>query len=402
MRRRINWLLLSLGLLLAFVGVLLGVDSYNRDFRIPRLYIHGDLSKMEDKTDVERVSVEYRDKDQRFTAYAKLKIQGTSSIYYKKKNYTIKFYDSSFSQRQTVDLGWGDQSKYCLKANWIDKTHARNLVTAQLAAEMQQKYGILEQAPRNGLVEGYPIEVFVGGNFHGLYTLNMPKDAWTFDMDENNENHLVFCGRLWEDSNFFEGLPDYGTWSIEVGQPTDDNLEKLSRLFRFVMDASDKEFKASAHEYLDLKAAFNYIILCDLAQMEDNFGKNILLVTYDGKLWYPTLYDMDTTWGVDYSGRGLYDYTDVAIADRNKLFRRIRENFGEGLARQYFELREDILTREHIMESFYAFAEQIPQQSLDREKAHWGTPPGFDYDQIEEFLDVRLPLMDEYMAAMQG
>lgn len=402
MRRRITWLILSGVFLLAFVGILYGADSYNRAFQIPRLYIHGDLSKMKDKTDVERVSVEYRDENQRFTAYAKLKIQGTSSIYYNKKNYTIKFYDSTFSRRENVDLGWGGQSKYCLKANWIDKTHARNLVTAQLATEMQRKYGILEQAPRNGLVEGYPIEVFANGKFHGLYTMNMPKDAWSFGMDEANKDHLVFCGRLWEDANFFEAMPDYGTWSIEVGEPTDENLEKLNRLFRFVMDSSDEEFKQHFGEYLDLKAAFNYIVLCDLAQMEDNFGKNILLVTYDGSLWYPTLYDMDTTWGMEYNGRELYNYTDVATADKNRLFRRIRENFGQELSQHYFELREDILTREHIMESFYAFAEQIPQQSLDREKARWGTPPGFDYDQIEAFLDVRLPLLDEYMAALRA
>lgn len=402
MRKRINWLILSGVLLLAFVGILLGADSYNRDFRIPRLYIHGDLSKMEDKTDVERVSVEYRDKDQRFTAYAKLKIQGTSSIYYKKKNYTIKFYDSSFSQRQTANLGWGDQSKYCLKANWIDFTHARNLVTAQLAAEMQQKYGILEQAPRNELVEGYPIEVYADGKFHGLYTMNMPKDAWTFGMDETNENHLVFCGQLWEPANFFEGMPDYGSWNIEVGEPTDANLEKLNRLFAFVINSSDEEFKTRFGEYLDLDATLNYIVLCDLAQMEDNFGKNILLVTYDGKLWYPTLYDMDTTWGADYSGRELYDYTDVATADQNALFRRVRENFGPELARRYFELRGSILTREHIMEAFHDFATRIPSQALDKEKALWGTPPGFGYDQIGEFLDVRLPLLDAYMEALQS
>lgn len=402
MRRRINWLLVSIGVLLIFVGALYGADRYNQNNRIPRLYIHGDLSEMVEKTDVERVRVEYRDKNRKFTAYAKLNIQGTSSIYYNKKNYTIKFYDSAYSQRENVDLGWGAQSKYCLKANWIDFTHARNLVTAGLAAEMQQKYGVMNQAPQNGLVEGYPIEVYANGKFQGLYTMNMPKDAWTFGMDENNENHLVFCGRMWESANLFEGMPDYGTWSMEVGEPTDENLEKLSRLFRFVMDSSDEEFKAQFDEYLDLDAALNYIILCDLAQMEDNFGKNILLVTYDGKLWYPTLYDMDTTWGVDYSGRELYDYTDIATSDRNNLFRRVRENFGRELAQRYFELREEILSREHIMERFYAFAEQIPEQSFYRETLRWGTPPGFGYDQIEEFLDVRLPLLDEYMAALQG
>lgn len=402
MYRRLKWLIVSIGLLLLLNGILYGADRYNRNLDIPRLYIHGKISKMVEKTDVERVQVEYRDKDQQFTAYAKLKVQGASSLYLKKKNYNIKFYDSAYENRRNVDLGWGEQSKYCMKANWIDFTHTRNLVSAQLAAEMQRKYGLMDQAPRNGLIEGYPMEVYANGKFLGLYTMNMPKDAWTYGMDETNENHLLFCGITWEPAGMFEAMPDYGSWELKVGEPNEANIAKLQRVFDFVLNSTDEEFRAQFEDYLNLDATMNYIIMCALAEMPDNVGKNMLLATYDGVHWYPTLYDLDTTWGADWEGKNLYDYTDLSYMEWNKLFRRVRDSFGPELARHYFELREEILTREHIMERFNAFEARIPSQSFYREKLRWGTPPGFGLDQIEEFLDIRLPLIDDYMGALQG
>lgn len=365
---------------------------------IPGLYFEGDISGMKKKSDVRKISVQYSDENETVSAYATLKVQGTSSLKYDKKNYTIQFYqDEACEEKKLIDFGWGEQNKYCLKANWIDKTHARNIVSARLAAEVQEKYGVLNGLPNHGLIDGFPIEIYINGEFLGLYTLNIPKDAWMFNMDEANENHLVFCGEDWELPATFEAPPDFKSWSLEVGTESEENLQKLDRMVKFVMESTDEEFREHIGEYLDLDATLNYIILSEFARMSDNLGKNMLLVTYDGLVWYPSLYDLDTTWGTHWTGLREYNRAVIPIVDRSKLLSRVKEVFGEEMVQRYFELREDILTKEHVMELFYDFRKDIPEATWTRENERWENIPGFDYSQIEQFLDVHIPLMDFFM-----
>ena len=81
------------------------------------------------------IDVEYRSAEQIVNRTAKIKIQGSSSTQWRKKNYTITFYeDDTYDNKLGIDVGWGTQSKYCLKANWIDKTHSRNIISARIAS----------------------------------------------------------------------------------------------------------------------------------------------------------------------------------------------------------------------------------------------------------------------------
>ncbi len=389
-----------LAVVISVIGVFWFLQRQEETFL--RMDFTGDISNMTSKKDVRTIQVSFQHGWQKIDCYATVKPQGTSSLVYDKKNYTIEFYkDETLEEVQKIDFGWGKQSTYCLKANWIDKTHARNVVTAKLAAEIQEKYHLLDNAPNNGLIDGFPLEIYSNGEFLGLYTLNIPKDAWMFAMDENNENHLVFCGE--ENANpvgVMKELPNYDVWSLEVGQETPESLKKLERLFDFIINSSDEEFKEHFSEYLNLDATLNYIIMSNFALLHDNNAKNMLLATYDGNIWYPSLYDLDTSWGVDYNGRELWDYTPVPTTDVNNLFYRVRENFKKELAERYFALREDILTKEHIMGKFNAFRDKIPAEVFAQENTRWKNIPGFDYTQIEDYLDKRLPILDAYMKTL--
>ena len=368
-------------------------------YAIPRINIIGRVSGMEKKTDVRKVRLEYDDGVTKFTSYATLKVQGAHSLSYDKKNYTLHFYeDETYTNKRKIDMGWGAENQYVLKANWVDKTKSRNVVTARIASKIYQKYGILENTPNYGTIDGYPVEVYQSGRFLGLYTLNIPKDAWMFNMNKKNPNHLAFCGYAWKPSARFLELPSYDAWELEVGEENQANLDKLTRLFRFVLESSDAEFVRDFEEYMCKDAILNYVILVETALLWDNNGKNMFLITYDGEYWYPCFYDMDESWGSRYNGKVTMDYTPIPMTDENLLFRRVRTLFSKELAERYFELREDILTKESIMQEFYDFGAMIPEESFEKETQRWGEDiPGFEYSQIEEYLDVRLPLLDAYM-----
>ena len=404
-----KWKIILLGFVFVLVfAVVTGIVLWqNTD--IPKLYLNGDISEMWDKADVRTVSFTYDDRNQNISGFAEIKIQGTSSVNFLKKNYTLKFFeDEELEDKLKIDVGWGPQNKYCMKANWIDRTHARNVVTAKLAAKMQAKYDLLTDAPNHGLIDGFPVEIYNNGRFLGLYTFNIPKDAWQFAMDEDNPDHIVIGGEGWDPANVFEAMPDFETWEVEVGEESEETLEKMNRLFDFVINSSDEEFKQNFEEYLNLDAALNYYVMTDLAWLYDNRGKNMLLATYDGQQWYMSLYDLDTSWGTRHDGMGVMDYEDRLVnMHRSNLFRRMETAFSRELAERYFELREDILSNESIMAEFEAFRKDNPVVTFQKEIFRWTTGlfrtkdelPGSDYSQIQSYLQSVSDRLDAKYAA---
>ena len=382
------------------LGVCTECDAYS-EFDCPTLCFDGNMSGMVSKEDVKKVKFEYRTKEQTISGYAKIKFQGSSSMAYEKKNYTINLYENQeCSQKMGLDVGWGEQNKYCLKANWVDKTHARNIVTAKLAGEVQKKYGLLDVAPNNGAIDGFPIAVYINGSFQGLYTMNIPKDAWMFAMDEDNPNHIVIAGDSWNDPVLFKEIPtDFSDWALEVGQENEETLQKVQRLIAFVRDSSDKEFKNNFEQYLNLDATLNYYVMMDYCWMYDNTGKNMLLATYDGNVWYPTLYDLDTTWGTTYNGKGLTEYEDELLSvSNNRLWKRFGELYKKEIAERYFELRATLLDTEYVMAKFNEFHNSIPEELLTYETEKWdkeeAPTPGYPLSQIQEYLDSVIPRLD--------
>ena len=215
---------------------------------IPKVYFEGDISNMITKNDERKIYLKYTSSNLNFEKYTKIKIQGSSSIAYEKKNYTINFFeDETYDRKSKVDVGkgWGEQSNYCLKANWVDdKIQARNIVSARIAGKIQKKYGVLNNTPNNGSIDGFPIEVYSNGEFLGLYTWNIPKNEWTWNIDKNNSNQLVLGGDWYtEYTNFKTKLDGFdGTgWEVEIGESNDETVNNFNSLVDFINNSSDEE-----------------------------------------------------------------------------------------------------------------------------------------------------------------
>ena len=408
-KRMIRYIALVVAVMLLLAAMATGYLLWD-ETRIPKLYFEGDISGMAEKSDVRDIAFKYENDGEIITGYAEIKPQGTSSLVYDKKNFTIKFYeDEAHENKLNIDVGWGAQNKYCLKANWVDRTHSRNVVTAKLGAEVQQKYGLLTQAPKNGLVDGFPIEIYSNGEFYGIYTWNIPKDAWQFGMDEDDPNHLVVSGETYTPTTLFQDLSNIYSWEFEVGESTVESLTSLGRMIDFVVSSSDEEFVEQFETYLDLDAALNYYIMVDYCHLADNHGQNMLMATYDGMKWYLSLYDLDTSWGTTWNGYQLHDYeSELLDMSRNNLFARMEECFGQELSERYFELRKDLLNKSHVMELFESFKQEIPAMSFIRETIRWGKGlirkpadiPGFDISQIADYIDSTEGRLDAKYAAL--
>ena len=67
--------------------VLSGKKSEAPVISIPKVYFTGDMSGMVTKKDEKIIQIEYKSDELEFTSYANIKLQGTSSLAFEKKNY---------------------------------------------------------------------------------------------------------------------------------------------------------------------------------------------------------------------------------------------------------------------------------------------------------------------------
>ena len=187
---------------------------------MPKVFFNGD--KPTNKTSV-HATIEYISKNEHFKGYVDIKCQGNSSMAYPKKNYTIKmFKDEARSTKLKKDFkGWGKQSKFCLKANYIDHSHARNIISAKLWGQVVKSRSDfdtlpeeLKTSPNYGAVDGFPIKVYYNNTYEGVYTWNIPKDGWMNNMDDKLNTHCILCGEEYNSGCFRSA--NASLWSDEL------------------------------------------------------------------------------------------------------------------------------------------------------------------------------------------
>ena len=209
-------------------------------------------------------------------------------------------------------------------------------------------------------------------------------------------------GDSWKGNLFFQSdqADDNKGWIFKYGEPTPENKAKFERLYFFVKNATDDEFRANADQYLDLDACFNYYCFICICYAPDNNSKNTLLVTYDGQRWAPTLYDLDSLWGIDWKGTGLWEADQGIGVDHvincQGLFGRIRDCFPDEVRARYAELREFPLSRANIRAEFERFRAEIPPEYYDRDREMWYADGKHirTFERMYSLLDEYLPTVD--------
>jgi hypothetical protein len=360
-----------------------------------------DFNAWGDKSDERKGEITFISSNTTFSAYCKMKPQGSSSLSYPKKNLTFNLYeDSELNTKKGVTLkNWGEQSKFCMKANYIDPTNSSNLVCAQLVQQAQEKYAILEQAPFNGLVDGIPVLVHVNGKSIGLYTWNIPKDSWQFGMIKGNVNHIIMCNETQTGAGAFLELADSNSWTVEFGDEL-TSMTKFNQLVSFVKDATDDEFKSNISRYLNLSSCFNYYCFCHLFGAVDNLGKNMLMVTYDGSVWYPSLYDLDSCIGTSFDGTSpvspFVKCPEEYQCNNSRLWEKIVRCFPNELSIRYTELRNSVFSRSNIVKTIEKFIYNIPKRVYEENNTLY---PAFNsmhrtLNTMRAFIYSRMPYSD--------
>lgn len=359
-----------------------------------------------------------------FNVYANLKLQGNSSMSYPKKNFTIKLYkDETFDSKYKVELqdGWGKENKYVLKANYMDHSHSRNVVGAKLWGQIvnsrETTYQQLLDSPNGGAIDGYPVKVYINGTYEGLYTLNIPKDDWQFAMGDGTQEALL-AGESHEGSCKFDqpGRYDESDWTIEYPDPEEEDVSWVKTSFNevigFVTYSSDEEFKNLFSDYLDYDSCIDYYVYMLFICGTDNWEKNMLMATYDGTQWFPSVYDMDSTFGIYWDG-GHYntidwmlthEYVGADHGTKSLLWDRVADIFADDIKARYAELRETVLSEKNFIKTINDFIGDIPKEVFDRDLSVYGGIPSSstsDPNQMINYTLERLKYLDQQMGYAQ-
>lgn len=380
------------------------------DDDIPKVFFTGDTAAMS-KSNAVDLGFEYRSKSAVYSGTASVKWQGSSSISFPEKNYTIKLYeDPEKTQKLYLDIkGWGRQNKFCLKANYTDTLHLRNIVGARIAYDMITSRADfdaipteLREAPRCGVIDGFPVKVFINGILQGIYTWNIPKDKWMMNMDDSNANHallmaeknnngsanpdaLVLACEFRANATIFadtstEQYPPYD-WIVEgPGEDVNGGIrQSFNALIDCVKGTDDETFRATIGDHLDLTSAFDYYCFAYLLCHVDGLGKNLGMATYDGVKWYCILYDMDALFGANIDGTTFYEINrkcpEQYQETNSLLWQRIENCFGKELYARYLELRGGALSIANIITHAERFYDGIPNNYYDEDQSIWTGKP---------------------------
>lgn len=339
------------------------------DDDIPMIFITGTIP--DSKTYVSG-ELEYVSKSYRFHAYTYIKLQGKSTLYLPKKNYTVNLYsDENRSVKLNKEFkNWGFHNNFVLKADYKDILHARNVVGSKLWSKVVQSRSDydtlpeeLKNSPNNGAIDGFPVRVYINGAYNGLYNLTIPKCDWMVGMNSANANHVLLNAEFNDNGNIayqnnpcnFNTLWDgsEGYFSVEVGK----NSAELASSLNTIISSIINNDSASLEQSLDIKSAIDYFIFQEIILGVDGLANNMLLATYDMTKWYLSAYDMDATFDLYWDGN-ILEYYDADMPSYpydnrySSLLQHIWDNYYDEYAVRYAELRKSVLSYSSIIEEF--------------------------------------------------
>lgn len=291
-----------------------------------------------------------------------LRIQGTSSTTYPRKNYRIYFSRSTkygtklyVNGVEVADFKYSFKPGarpidiFCLKADFSDSSSTHNTGAVRIVNDIWKRCGWLtppQMAYKGNYdvrigVDGFPIDLFYDNNgtgenvYLGKYNFNNEKsgsgiiygfegiEGFNDEATLNGERNKCICLEFLNNS---ETLCLFGTSNMDTFDDAlefrfkaddtwatahEDDKAAVKRLWEWIYSCKGNptKFLNENAEYFGNDSPFAWYLITDYFMAVDNRAKNMMLVTWDGKIWYFIPYDMDTVFGERNDSVLKYDYT---------------------------------------------------------------------------------------------
>ncbi len=371
------------------------------------------------------------------TTYGEIKVQGSSTAYWPKKNWSLKFYsDQNRSERLKIKIGNSIASEdWIAKAEWIDPTMLRNALSYRLwgsivdsrktipkyevdnawASDAGFKEGLKTEA--QGFPKTHPVHIIINNEHYGLSMLILGHDPANFNIDKDNLNHVYM------EFDARGGYTDIKTWEkfsangvgkwIDGYYPknedfTDEQLNSIEELGKFI-NGSLENFKTHFSEHLDKTNMIDMLLFLEIVYDWDAVAQDIEMVTYDLNKWYLLPWDKDTTFGMDWDCTGIREGLENKLLinyqnedETQKPWYKTYHSFKEEVELRYAYLRNnDVFTVNNLYNIIESIINMIPNDIWEIERSKWEEFNRPSYDdtstyQIISWFKTRLKTLDNH------
>lgn len=386
--------------------------------RIPRIDFSG---SMEGISKSERIILkfDFASPTEDFSCFSYTTWQGHNALNYPKKNYTIRLYDDEAitNKHRLTFKGWQTEHKFVLKANYKDTSVVRNLIAANLWAKMaasrEHLFETLKHTSNYGAVDGVPVILYLNGEFHGLYTMNLHIDDDLYSMKDDYDAVMIANSSDPEETRFHANaafINEKDAWEVEycgTGLENQWAKDKLNELITFVMTSDDETFHKHLTDHLDLDGAIDYLIFLYVTELERNASKDLVLLKYhDCNVWIPTVYDMERAFGLSIDGTAYLDAdTFLPVMEKgvwdsktgSLLWDRLLQLFEPEIRTRYSVLRQTVLEESELIRLAEKYINMIPEEYREADLRLYPRqiPDGRPWEQIKTFIHKRLELLDK-------
>lgn len=356
-------------------------------------------------------------------------VQGNSSLQFMKKNFSFDFEDCSLKVGN-----WVTQDSFHLKAWYIDAFRGKAIVSYNMVLEEQNlnkyknsrpwlKYRATKTDSYNGegnmdldlnteargVPDGFPVELYINGEYYGLMSLNLKKHRDNYVQKKNDANAIHIDGNEYQ-VNFFNGVVNWAQTEIRnpkglkdingnsydgdnpkelTGDSSVDETsalvkEKVLRFSTIMSQLAANPSKETFEMFLDKDYCIDYLLHNNFLFNVDSINKNTQWVTYDGMIWIPLQYDHDQVFGNNFTGiyirKSMSHTRDLIgkdIVNENPL-RYVFSLYKEDMEKRYKELVDaGILTVENVIKKLSDWCSRIGTEAYKKELEKWSETPSY-------------------------
>ena len=386
------------------------------------------------KQDNIKAEIEYNDKDGNyFRKPVILNAQGSSSMGYYVKNMAIDISDGS-------EIKFGDfptQDSFHLKKYYIDAFRGQCIVGYWLMEQVYKSHPLGKQYPyeysysNNSTTDSFgnvEKDFFTGSKCHpdgfpiiitwinsktneetwmGVYAWNLKKSKEVYNCEKKKPENIILDGVV-DNKTIFGGTIDWSQFEIRNpkslididGNKYDgDNPKELSDTDEYSKKVKDflvrlsgvsaalkvSNTKETFEKYFLVDPFIDYAIISEVLYNLDGFHKNWIWVTYDGNHWTPTLYDVDSIFGMFVNGTFIVPGSDNSELLTSGRCLGLEVLYATEIRERYKQLRNNgTFTVENIMSLFRRWTESIGYDNIKKELTIYSETPSYRNGKVND------------------
>lgn len=395
------------------------------------------------KTQNKKCTLQYYDKSGNyFEKYIILNAQGSSSMSYVEKNQSIDVYnDEACEESCDIIFGnWVPQDSFHFKCYYIDVfrgisnvcynlceeaiqfTNSRNnrIVLDNSATTSSNSTGDFDVDFGDSALchpDGFPFEMYVNGEYYGLYAWNLKKHRKNYSMNKKDYSAVLLDGVI-DQTTLFNGTVQWNQFELrnpkelvnmsgaeydgetptelidETSEVYDANnevhvktaqtkklVERQAGAIALIKAESDNSAARTLYEqYYDVNAMMCYLIMGNLTYHYDGFRKNWIWCLYNN-IMAPSFYDMDSVFGRHWNG------TTVVSGSNSGSLTGVSESLPTGLCYKlykdevhsmYADLRKSgIISVKNVMKHVYDWMNRVGRIEYEKNLEKWPSIPSY-------------------------